>query len=788
MKKNITILILLFSTISIYGIGLKKNGDFIIVPEVFNSYCKADIIKGIENGTTDLNSLDQVPGGANWVVYSDREDNIVHFKEGLNSSKATKLKFLEPLNVKNVYGSNLLVYSRSSGTEGWISAKNLILNSYALLNSNSIPKKAMALISLTKEQAKKLDSIPNINEFKLYSDPDIKKQKGKANKFEIYYVLKEVAGKKLLSRIDKLTGSQIALEANVAGWMINFHITNWDSRLCLEISSKAKAQAAYGDLKIPVYPRIEDLKEFIELGTENTDGAIMRALIPPSRPPANIMRMPVLKTDKSDFTIKEVATVGSLGNAIPPEEIAKIKTKIQDAKNKLENVNIVFIIDGTSSMGPYYQSVANSVKKIIEKNNDLSTNNKLRFGAVIYRDYADGNNAVQVERLTGNHQTIIDFILGVKAVGVVGDKDLPEAQYNGIIKGLDQVGLKQNQSNIIVLIGDCGNHSPDPEGITLDQVCKKIKDFEASLITFQVVSGKDQSYTDFSFDAQDMLLNTGILYSKTPKSVKLIKTTERNTYKLNFTSIKNPSVDVQDLYMFGRFTYASGSSAMSTSILENNIVGTTKEYFEWVENTKAMLENILTGQFSDKYSTDMIEYLKKYWGLTDADIEKLKNLKEISFLAHTSTRFYNKDEDCYIPVVFISQNEIKSISEAFSELKDPGEDNIVSRKNALKLALLEQTKKMLGEVSDDNILNKSLNEIWEIILGIPFDNKRTYGNMAMVKLRDLNKIDDQTFEKFIADFEKKIKYFNVNTFSQYSFQSGSQFFYWVPLSSFPGND
>ena len=37
------------------------------------------------------------------------------------------------------------------------------------------------------------------------------------------------------------------------------------------------------------------------------------------------------------------------------------------------------------------------------------------------------------------------------------DKDA-QAQYHGLIKGLDFMDLKNTESNVLVLIGDCGNH------------------------------------------------------------------------------------------------------------------------------------------------------------------------------------------------------------------------------------------------------------------------------------------------------------------------------------------
>ena len=763
-----------------------NNDGYLAVPEILNTYCKASVLEKIMDGSLDIKDLKQKKGET-WEVFSDRENNSLYFTPGGATRNNIKLNFMEPLVVKEVKGVWLHVFSKINVNNkvniemGWVKASNLILSKFSILNETSIPKKAMALVSLDniKSELGKVE----IERYKLYYGPDNENIKGEATKFEIYYILKEVKGKKLLSRTDKLSGTQIILNENVAGWMANFHITNWDSRLCLEISSKINAKQAYGDNDIPIYPSLNELNSFINNGLNNTDGSIMRLKCRTSIPDPYVPRMPVLANVQDEFK-KQVATVGSLERSTDQTDVARIMRKLQDSKNKLDNVNIVFIIDGTASMKEYYKPVANSIKKIIQNNSLSRANNKLRFGAIIYRDYADGVSMLEVERLTSDQDKVIEKILLTKCFS--NDNDLPEAQYNGIIKGLQQVGFNKDQSNIVVLIGDAGNHNPDPRGVKLKQVCEVLKNFEASLVTFQVVNGNDQSYTDFNFDAQDMLKLTGAAYTNNIKSVKLNEVDIKNTYKLNFTSITNSNKDIPDLYMFGRFTFASGKKPMSTSILEQNIVSSTREYLNWVENIKAKCEKVITGN-TESYSEDYLQYLRIKLGLTDDEIEALKKIKEFSSIGYTSNRFYNKDVDCFLPVVFLSQDELSILVKTFQDFRFENQSN-VQKKDNMKKSLIAQTMKMLGEVSEDNIINKSLDDIWNIILAVPFDRKRKYGNLANEKLRDLNKVSDRVFDNFITDFEEKISKFNVDKFREYSFESGDQIFYWVPLSRFPGND
>ena len=78
---------------------------------------------------------------------------------------------------------------------------------------------------------------------------------------------------------------------------------------------------------------------------------------------------------------------------------------------------------------------------------------------------------------------------------------------------------------------------------------------------------------------------------------------------------------------------------------------------------------------------------------------------------------------------------------------------ISSKKKALKNALTQQAMDMLG-APKDVVENKTMNEIWDIILGIPF------GGDTMIKnrlLRDLDKLDDATFKPFYSKFKVKLK-------------------------------
>ncbi len=795
MKKIHLILTSLLLLNSIANYAQKRDKDeYLFTPDILNSYCKASDLEEIYTGK-NINYLKSTNQNT-WVVYSDRRNNKLYYNPN-GRTKTEELDFMEPLTIKEVQGDWLRVYSpfyKKGNTiekhkeRGWINVSNLIISSYTQLNEKGTPKKGMTLISFDgPEEASQLNEIQKYN---FYNGPDLRSFKQESKKFTIYYILKENKGTRLLSKADKLNtkngiGTQDELVMKVGGWMSNLHITPWDHRVCLEVASNESAISEYTNIdSIPVYQTDEELESFIR--TKKIINSIRTFTCSRKRPNPYEMRMPILanKNDK----IKQVATVGTSNeNSSIITNKAEIEQKIKNANNKLDNVNILFVIDGTKSMAPYYKAIAKSVSEIID-NNKLSRGNNLRFGLVIYRDYIDGLQSCVVEPLNGNHKLITNKLLNTPCTNNPLDLDLEEAQYNGLTEGIKRAGFNKDQSNIIVLIGDAGNHQPDPQGQNKEQVIKLMREFEVSLITFQVYYGGEPTFSYFNADAKYYLKEAGKLFSENSNVDVILNPISniKNTYKLIYNDrITNKPID---FYMFGRFTFASNTLPMPTAILEQNIIGSVFEYFEWVTNFKNETEKIISNPIVGKYNPIVLERICKKYKLSEKQCKVLfEKVEEFSFIGYTSSRFYEKQVDCFVPVVFLSATELDRISNTFDDLKN---QNISKsdKKNAFKDALIEQTIKILGGADPDIILKMDLNEIWDIILAIPFDKFKKYGNLATTKLRDMDKLDNKTFNEFMINFEASINKFSANRFRDYSFELADQTFYWIPLNSIPGNE
>ena len=125
----------------------------------------------------------------------------------------------------------------------------------------------------------------------------------------------------------------------------------------------------------------------------------------------------------------------------------------------------------------------------------------------VYRDYPDGKNLLDLEPLTFDYDKIIAKVKETKCFS--NDKNLPEAMYNGLINGIEKAGFNPSYSNVVVLIGDAGNHEPDPKGNTLEKAINTLYNYEASLIAFQVnyAETSDGTFDKFNFDCSWIILS-----------------------------------------------------------------------------------------------------------------------------------------------------------------------------------------------------------------------------------------------------------------------------------------
>ncbi|MGY8917842.1 MAG: type VI secretion system protein TssR domain-containing protein, partial [Flavobacteriales bacterium] len=557
------ILLLLVISNLVYG------QDFKTVPDVFDKQCKTSFIKSIESETISLDNL-KSRSQRYWIVYSDRDDNSFYSNHHSNSTNNKNASFMQGFYVKNTSGGWLhLVDVLDEIDYGWIHSKNLLLSIYSLKTEGdiekgtvSIPRKSVILTSI--DEARNVGGVLQTQK-RYYTSPNRKNryEKGTPKSFQPLFVFKETGTSVLLGGSDVLDGSVETNKSKIYGWINVSDKTDWDTRVALEDAQSSVALEEYSSSKLNGYITQNEITTCVEENLCDSKKSIAQFSVGPTR--NNVMRRPVIQN--IDHNIKKVISVAkdNKGNKV-------YEALLTEARRLQSNVNIVFVLDATASMRPYYKSIANSLAKVIDNNQKIIKSN-LKLGVVVYRDYADGKSAYDVQPLTTDFNKVKKVINST--VCQSKDKDLPEAQFNGLINGIEEVGFNADESNIIVLIGDCGNHIDDKNGYAINNIIDLYGKYKTNLISFQVKSGADNSFYTFNEDVMDVIFEVANKKIEGKGSDLKIKLESKNNNTIKLKMIKGDEPDYEN--MFGLLVY-SGNEPSSPKLLESTIENTLKEY------------------------------------------------------------------------------------------------------------------------------------------------------------------------------------------------------------------
>ena len=757
------------------------------VPDVFRAQCKTSFIEDVNKGAKRLQDL---PSNTewDWIVYSDRENNRLKNRAN-GSNNGSVLEYMEALYVKEVSDNWLHVYGYENEDEkGWIEARYLLLSLYSLKTEGdvSVPRKAIILTSLDDIETKdEMDNVLNQKHYYHQPQPKVGTEKRTPNSFNIMFVMKEQDGSVLLSNTDVLNESTSLNKTKVFGWMPKANITKWNSRVALEPSRSEDAIKEYSGKILPGYKDLQKLKSCISNNYCDANKRIVEFRVQEIR--ANRMRKPILSPVNDN--IREIVSIAKNSSELGEDQVEIYKAMLEKLNRKSQMTNIVFAVDATASMRPYFSAVASSINKIIE-NNDRLRQHQLKFGLVVYRDYADGNDAFSYESLTSDFERIQNKVNNT--VCQSRDRDLPEAQYNGLIKGVNALNLDPTQSNVVVLIGDCGNHSPDPKGLVLNDVVKVFHKNSINLISYQVKNNFDDSYFTFNEDAQDFIIKTAekIIEGKETTLKANWKSIGNNTYKLDMTQTED---DFEN--MFGRFIYANAERAMNPTYLEESIVETLSEYMESVNNNIIVLRDRLAG-IGPMIDTEappegLILHIMNKLNCSREDAIDFLNKTEVTTKAFVAIDYHGNGVDAQVPVVFLTEKEKITLVKSLRTLTSGNCITKSEKKKCLKENLIRVCKSILGpKTSTETIENFSMQEVWKIIIGIDFEDER----LKDVKLNDILEVNKHDFNKFYDKFEVKAKdfcdkgYEHDNLFKSRRFDLFGSYFYWIPLEDLPGTN
>ena len=730
-----------------------------------------------------------------WVVFSDRADNVTYNSPSTQSGEFSHLFFRERLKIAKIKNGFALVYrepientvypniSDYAESRGWVPMKNLLLWTTCPTDSKGIYEKAIL--------AANVDALDKINDMgRIYNNPETKTGNDRVKTdMNIYFVMKRGENDLVLLSSDyNLLGYS---DQTLYGWVSESSFINWNQRSCLEPTWNLQDVNYFRGESVNIYideSMTKSASHFVfgrSLNPVEKDGSPTQY-----RLPKEALRYPILDNDTGDSTIYKCTSFGQLGGSLNAaiDLQREIVGRTETIMDRIMHMNLIIVIDGTSSMKHFYAPIKEAIKKGA---NFIRPGYTFKVGVVIYRDYPDGEYMTECLPMVNQDDPRLAKFLdnggeyGIKSVGTTWE----EALYQGIAAALDykRMGYSPDESNLMVIVGDCGNNEND-NNINPDDLINKMLNSKMNLITFQVRRESQEAFLLFNQQLRSLMMsNVRSLYQRLSNNLKPRMKDVAYGYDLK-TNLSEITKEDSEYYVF-QVRQAEDGHEMDARILAeliNNGLGDFADAIKKRIDLIANHGNIFKPNFGRDGLVQQLDsavffdfYGKDYY-------QKIKNTNTmIAFTGYTSKK--NKlGRDYWKPIIFISSDEFDNLIQKLEPVNKVARGNSNSRTEYVA-AMKALLRSLIPDIKEEDLDNTNLDEIQALIAGLNESTQAQKKGPSLIDIIDPKVISQAKYFEIVSTFARKYReLINIkNKGYRYQKSINNMNYYWIPIEDLP---
>lgn len=722
-----------------------------------------------------------------WTVYSDRSDNPTYLDKS-GSKKYGTLDFNEKVRIAEISNGYALVYtepmediqfpliSQHAVCKGWVPVKNLLMWHTCLADDAGIYYKALLCYNLDNAAGEAGGSSGM-----MYLNP---RKKSDAERIrsgnEFFFIMKREGNMVLIARNHSMEGYS---DKVLYGWVDNDSYVAWNQRTCLEPTWKEDDVNYFLSKNTGI--RIYTDKSLREVGLrlpfrEWSAGA--KTQTQKYRMPKDELRFPIL--DDGTDELYNCSSFGTPGgkDVVVEEENPKDSPLAysEEMLRQMTNINIAVVIDGTSSMETFYPAVKEAIKQGVKF--FAQNRYKVKVGVVIYRDYADGDYATEIFRLSSpDRPELYSFLDSGGKYGIrsaASDRTLEEAMYLGIDTALKKVGFKPDQSNILLVVGDCGNDRNDSR-ILPEEIVKGLVDKNVHLMGFQVRNGHEDAYGLFNDQLQSIMKNSlAVKYGKLMNGIKVSWKETKDGYEL--------VNDVKSNLYVGSHSFPSVNRSVSSDRLSSLMQDAILYCSESVNYQIDLLASFQRQGFLPNAggSSIIIEenFLRNRLGEDKFDKLK-KNNTLLTFKGYA--RKTNAGRNLFKPVIFISSDELSSLITRLQPVKEVAIESSNDREPYV-MALKALIQSMVPDIDDRRMNEMGYHEVMAMAAGLNEAASALKGP-SIQEIASPQAVSFYEYQKLVIDFcTKYMTLCNIKSNPYpWTMSFNGHKYYWLPVEELP---
>ncbi|MCC6599331.1 MAG: hypothetical protein IT223_01495, partial [Crocinitomicaceae bacterium] len=448
------------------------------------------------------------------------------------------------------------------------------------------------------------------------------------------------------------------------------------------------------------------------------------------------------------------------------------------------------VIDGSRAMKAYMQPAYMAIKTSMETiESDQNNENKYKWGAVVYRDYAeqkcpDGDMLLEYTDLTNNGQEVVNFLSTEVIASDCMDNGGEQALYYGLSKALRMFGPYKEETNVVILIGGAGNREQDPQ-VDFNTLLNKVVETQASILAFQVMNRNGEAtYVRFQDQLQDLIVKSSeriqSSYRKTYSEGKiskkiLFKEKNSESYHLDFP-VSSP--------LPGSIVWSPDGQSMEQDTLRDEILDIVRSLNNYNEELFAVADAKLKGMGKRyKINEGMLFFLSKMD--VDPSLLDKSSDKNIQFFVegYTCVKSSKLTEPLYNYCLFVDVSQLSDMIKILDQILDDNATNSELREymgSAYKEIL--KSHYISSKESKKIMESKDLKQINELIFGLPSRSDLLKG----FTIEDFSTMDEYKMKEVRTYFsQKRDELYSFLNNKENGFMSNDVLYYWVPQKLIP---
>lgn len=736
-----------------------------------------------------------------WNVFSDREGNVTYQSPSTSAAKYTTLKFGEELRIAKISGQFALVYaepqygveypaiSSSAVCKGWVPMSKLLLWHSCLASDSGIYNKALLCVNLDEVNSN-TDSNIGIG----YRNPETKSHKGRLTAdMNFYFIMKRENGMALLAKQDKMEGTftNDVLEC----WVPSLSYVPWNQRSCAEPTWEPDdvMHFAGNDIKIKIYKN-----EKLEAGGESVADVPFEkkkcdAYYAPEyfyRVDGKELRYPILDgTSKDIYNISTFAANG--GNPSAKSKRIEADERKMKVLEKMQRINLALVIDGTKSMEPYYPKVKEAIAASCAT---LAKDFDIRVGAVIYRDYEDEKDGGLVEICPlKNAKRDLDYVnkfldqgegfYGIRSARA--DLSPEEALYYGINKALDTLRFRDGENNMMLVIGDCGNHMDDTKCPTQEEIVKKLVDKKISLMGFQVKNTQSAAYDAFNIQMLTMVREC------LTQQYKRLNAAAKVSAKPLPDGFDYSAGNVSDQFFFGSYRCQEpgvNEGVMAPERLADLMQSEIGKAVTTIKNQMSVIANagnegFVVGNPQPGLINVDEAFIKERLG---ADWKKLIAAGQVvNFMGYTPKKDDHGRSYCK-PVIFISASELTTLLQRLEKVYQVANEGKYTEREQYIEAMKALVRSLAPGMTPAQMAQMGNADISAMVGGLN-ESTKSLNEYTLEQLSDEQSVPQAKYRSILNNFKRK--YENLERIASTNYKYVKDFngakYYWIPIDKLP---